>query len=811
MGRVAHLRNVFEYAGAFLFNRRLVSAMTHPSGTAALGTATFLADGGEMGRRIREFDWSATALGAAAQWPASLKTVVRLMLTTNHAVFVFWGPDLICLYNDAYSRSLGKEQHPSILGMKGPQAWAIAWDVIAPQIALVTSGRGATWYENQRIQIQRHGRLEETYWTYSYGPILDDDAPNGVGGTLVLTTETTKHVVAQKQLRSAEARWRSLFEQAPGFVAILAGSSHRYEFANLRYRELIGARELIGRTVLQVLPEFESQGIIGLLDGVYETGIPFNGTEVAVRLESGTDAREQQHYLDFVYQPIRDDDGTVTGIFVQGSDVTRRVLSNVRLTESEARYRALVEQLPGGAVFVIDESLRFMTAGGEALTGAKLTPQHFVGRTVSEVFDTETVTAFTPNIRKAFGGTAFEVEHQTFGRFYLTRGTPLRTASGTVYGVLAVSYDITDRRAIEEQLRTASVRLAGVMAAGEVGVWWWDMSTNIVDHDRNLARLYGLGDGIASTVEEHFAVIAPEDRPVLEAAIALARTTGHFYVREYRVLGPDGSVRWLGARGQLQRDAQGNFSVMTGLAIDITDLKVLEESLKASDKQKDRFLAMLAHELRNPLAPLLNAAVILESDSISSGDLAWCRDVIGRQTRQMALLLDDLLDISRITHGRLWLDRRTVPFAGIVEAAIETVQPILTSRGHRLHIDLPLTPLSVHVDPDRIAQALANLLGNAAKYTEPGGDIYLHAREHDGLVEIRVRDSGIGLAADDRDRIFSMFSQVDPAGGRARSGLGIGLSLVRGLVELHDGKIDVHSAGLGHGSTFTVRLPAPAH
>lgn len=479
----------------------------------------------------------------------------------------------------------------------------------------------------------------------------------------------------------------------------------------------------------------------------------------------------------------------MAGIFVQGSDVTRRVLSNVRLTESEARYRALVEQLPGGAVFVIDESLRFMTAGGEALTGAKLTPQHFVGRTASEVFDTETVAAYTPNIRKAFDGTAFEVGHQTFGRFYLTRGTPLRTASGTVYGVLAVSYDITDRRAIEEQLRTASVRLAGVMAAGEVGVWWWDMSTNIVDHDRNLARLYGLGDVIASTVEEHFAVIAPEDRPVLEAAIALARTTGHFYAREYRVLGPDGSVRWLGARGQLQRDAQGNFSVMTGLAIDITDLKVLEESLKASDKQKDRFLAMLAHELRNPLAPLLNAAVILESESISSGDLAWCRDVIGRQTRQMALLLDDLLDISRITHGRLWLDRRTVPFAGIVEAAIETVQPILTSRGHRLHIDLPLTPLSVHVDPDRIA----------------------HAREHDGLVEISVRDSGIGLAADDHDRIFSMFSQVDPAGGRARSGLGIGLSLVRGLVELHDGKVDVHSAGLGHGSTFTVRLPAPAH
>ncbi len=782
--------------------------MSHPSGATALGPASFLAGGGEMGQRIRDFDWAATSLGEAEHWPAPLKTVVRMMLNTNHAMFVFWGPDLICLYNDAYSRSLGEEQHPSILGMKGPEAWAIAWDVIAPQIALVTSGQGATWHENQRIPMQRHGQLEETYWTYSYGPIHDDHAPSGVGGTLVLTTETTEHMVAQRRLQSAELRWRSLFEQAPGFVAILQGPTHCFEFANPLYRVLIGGRDCIGHNLIDVLPEIEAQGILALLDAVYQDGVPFRGTAVPVTLTTGDAGVAHTRYLDFVYQPLRDDAGRITGIFVQGSDVTDRVDSSTALIDSEARYRALAERLPGAAVFVIDDSMRFVMAGGEALLTAERAPQDFVGHRIDEVFDAETVAAYAPNLRAAFNGIAFEVEHRTFGRYYLTRGTPLRTVSGTVYGVLAVSSDITDRRRVENQLRTANGRLAGVMSAAEIGVWWWDMDTTVVGHDRNLARLYNLGDVVTSTVAQHVASIADEDWPIVEAAIANAKATGTFYIREYRIRDAEGVVRWLGARGRMQHDPVSGHEILTGLVIDITDLKVLEESLKASDKQKDRFLAMLAHELRNPLAPLLNAAAILETDPISSRDLAWCRDVIGRQTRQMALLLDDLLDISRITHGRLWLERRAVSLTTIIDAAIETVTPILNAREHRLRIDVPDEPLMLNVDPDRMAQVLANLLGNAAKFTEPGGDIELQARDCDGVVEIVVRDSGIGLAADDYEHIFSMFSQVDAVAGRSRAGLGIGLSLVRGLIELHDGDISVHSDGLGRGSAFTVRLPA---
>lgn len=784
--------------------------MSHASGATVLGAASFLAEGGEMGQRIRDFDWAATSLGEAERWPAPLKTIVRMMLTTNHAVFVFWGPDLICLYNDAYSRSLGSEQHPSILGMKGPDAWAIAWDVIAPQIALVTSGQGATWHENQRIPIQRHGRLEETYWTYSYGPIHDDGAPNGVGGTLVLTTETTEHVFAQRRLQSGEARWRSRFEQAPGFVAILEGPTHCFEFANPPYRELIGGRDCIGRNVIDVLPEAESHGFLALLDRVYHDGVPFLGTAVPLTLTAPSDGIARTRYLDFVYQPIRDDSGRITGVFAHGSDVTDRVNASSALIDSEARYRALAEQLPGGAVFVIDESLRFVMAGGEALLTAERVPQDFVGRTIDEVFDAGTVAAYAPHLRDAFNGNAFEVEHRTFGRYFLTRGTPLRTVSGTVYGVLAVSSDITDRRRVENQLRTANGRLAGVMSAAEIGVWWWDMDTTVVGHDRNLARLYNLGDVVTSTLEQHTANIAAEDWHIVEAAVVNAKATGTFYIREYRIRDADGQVRWLGARGRVERDPVSGHDVLTGLVIDITDLKVLEESLRTSDRQKDRFLAMLAHELRNPLAPLLNAVTMLEADPISSRDLAWCRDVIGRQTRQLAFLLDDLLDISRITHGRLWLERRDVSLSSIIEAAIETVTPILNAREHRLHIDVPDEPLSLYVDPDRMAQVLANLLGNAAKFTEPGGDIELQARECNGVVEIVVRDSGIGLAADDHEHIFSMFSQVDPAAGRPRSGLGIGLSLVRGLVELHDGDISVHSDGPGHGSAFTIRLPALA-
>ena len=507
----------------------------------------FLAGGGEMGGRIRDFDWRATPLGDPAGWPAGLRTVVRTMLTTHHPQFVFWGADAICLYNDAYRRSIGPEKHPAILGRPARDAWADLWPIVGPQIDHVMSGRGSTWHENQRVPMLRHGRVEDVWWTYSYGPIDDDAADSGIGGVLVLCTETTGQIAGQQRLAAAEARWRSLFEQTPGFVCILDGPEHRFEFANAPYLALVGGRDVIGKTVADALPEVVAQGFIGLLDDVYRSGEAFHGRSMRLELDAGDGA--QTRYVDFVYQPVRDDAGAVRGVFVQGSDVTDRVAAAVALADSQARWRALAEQLPGGAVFVVDRDLRYRMAGGEALATLGVESSEFVGRTIADVVGRDAAGFFEPHYRRALAGEAFEVEHREGERYYLTRGTPLRADDGSVYAALAASYDITARRAVEEELRRASARLDGVMAAADVGVWSWDLH-DAATPDAPVAvdaehAVYDVRAMAHATLAEHLATVHPDDRAAVHAAVAAARAGERYDVREYRVRGAAGAWRWL--------------------------------------------------------------------------------------------------------------------------------------------------------------------------------------------------------------------------------------------------------------------------
>jgi signal transduction histidine kinase/ActR/RegA family two-component response regulator len=232
-----------------------------------------------------------------------------------------------------------------------------------------------------------------------------------------------------------------------------------------------------------------------------------------------------------------------------------------------------------------------------------------------------------------------------------------------------------------------------------------------------------------------------------------------------------------------------------------------QEALKAADRRKDEFLATLAHEMRNPLAPIRHAVKVLESKDLESAQYTWARDIIGRQVRRMALLLDDLLDISRITQGRLDLKIETVTLSSLVEAALETARPLLDSKRHALTVELPAQPVLLSVDPLRISQALSNLLTNAAKYTDVGGRIVVSAEVLTAEVRMSVKDDGIGVEAEALPGLFEMFSQVNSAIARSEGGLGIGLALVKGLVGLHQGWVELRSEGRGLGSEFIIHLP----
>jgi signal transduction histidine kinase/CheY-like chemotaxis protein len=255
-------------------------------------------------------------------------------------------------------------------------------------------------------------------------------------------------------------------------------------------------------------------------------------------------------------------------------------------------------------------------------------------------------------------------------------------------------------------------------------------------------------------------------------------------------------------------DAQGRVTGIFAQGHDVTEQVQATLSLKAADQRKDEFLATLAHELRNPLAPIGQAAQLAGMSQASPEQRAWALALIQRQTRHMALLIDDLLDVARISQGKLVLRLQPVDLREVVNGALETARPALDSRGHALLLDLPDAPVRVHADPVRLAQVLSNLLSNAAKYTDRGGRIELRVEQRPDEVLLRVKDNGIGLSAQDRARVFGMFAQVHSAIDRAEGGLGIGLALSRGLMGLHGGRIEVHSEGPGRGSEFIAILPA---
>jgi len=257
----------------------------------------------------------------------------------------------------------------------------------------------------------------------------------------------------------------------------------------------------------------------------------------------------------------------------------------------------------------------------------------------------------------------------------------------------------------------------------------------------------------------------------------------------------------------LQRANQELESANRSLQTEVTERTRVELALKEADRHKDEFLAMLAHELRNPLAPIHNAVALMHRTSLSDPQLVWSRDVIGRQLSHLTRLVDDLLDVSRITRGKINLNKEVLELRALVARTVETVQPLFEERGHTLKVEIPDGVLSVLGDPTRLTQALGNVLGNAAKYTERGGKIAIEAVQSGSEIELRVRDNGIGIPPDLMPMIFNLFTQLDRTSGPAQSGLGIGLALVQRLVEMHGGSVTAHSDGPGRGSEFVIRLP----
>lgn len=397
----------------------------------------------------------------------------------------------------------------------------------------------------------------------------------------------------------------------------------------------------------------------------------------------------------------------------------------------------------------------------------------------------------------------------TFGRrIYDYLLVPVLGADGNVEAVAGTTRDVTERKQAEEALQQARLQLESALLAAEIGTFVWDIVADRLHGDRNFTALFGirLDETGAAPLADFVSVIHPDDRARVLALVERALETGD-YEAEYRII-VDGRERWFIARGKVERDEEGRPIRFPGVLLDITERKQAEEALREADRRKDEFLAILSHELRNPLAPIRQSIALLKEPDAAPRDAQRARDIIDRQSRHMARLLDDLLDLSRITRGVLELRKEPVELGALVDAAVEAAQPLIETRRHSLVLDLPEAPVTFEADGLRLAQVISNLLTNSAKYTDPGGQIRLEARMQRGDIVISVHDNGVGISPDMVPRMFQMFSQEKSTLERSQGGLGIGLALVRGLVELHGGTVDARSAGVGLGSEFTVRLPA---
>ena len=381
-------------------------------------------------------------------------------------------------------------------------------------------------------------------------------------------------------------------------------------------------------------------------------------------------------------------------------------------------------------------------------------------------------------------------------------------------GAVIVLLDIDEIKRGQEALRENQAQLRLALEAGSAGTWHGDLKTRKVFWDDLTSKILGLAAPDELSRAKIVDSVHPDDLQKLKLAGERAIVAHEQFTEEIRVVRTDGESICLLVSGQASYSEADEPLLMSGICIDITERKRLLaaeqlhiDELKEIDRRKDIFLAMMAHELRNPLAPLLNAAHMLGLPTITPAQAGWCREVIDRQVKQMARLLDDLLDVSRITRNVLQFRAERTELGKVIADAIEESGPLIEEAEHELSVDLPGDAVSLNADAVRLTQVFSNLLNNAAKYTRPGGRIGLSARRENDFVTVSVKDSGSGIAPELLPQVFEIFTRGDLPGTAAYSGLGIGLTLAKRLVEMHGGSIEAKSGGPGKGSEFIVRLP----
>ncbi|MGK5024171.1 PAS domain-containing protein [Janthinobacterium sp. RB2R34] len=786
--------------------------------------------GGITGELVRKLDWSATSLGAISGWPANLRTSVDIVLNSPMAMVLMWGPEHVMIYNDEYIR-IAAGRHPAALGSTVAEVWPEIWDWHAPILA--AGLRGETQVVREKALPLLHGGMPvEQYFDLFYTPV--HGAGGQADGVLCTALELTARD-ANRRVAEERGLLRALFEQAPSFMAVLRGPQHVFELANEHYLRLVGRSELLGKSVEEALPEVRKQGFIDLLDEVYRTGVPFKGRQLMVELNTA-DGKQRQRHVDFVYQPIKDDDGVVGGILVEGSDVTQRIESEERLSlAQQAGGIGTFEWFPESGK--MDVSPTFRRIWGIA-DDAFVTQQLLVGlidpRDLDKVGSSRMELAQNPleyveyRVRRPLDG---EV------RWIARQGEVVDGPAPGQRRYVGVSFDVTERRLIENELHASQERMAAIFGQASVGL-------SELGLDGSFQRVNGaLCTMLGRTSEQLLSmnmndIMHPDDVPGNTLLFRRLVETGESFSLEKRYLKPDGMQVWVSSNVSRLVDEHGQTRALIAVKTDITERRRIEKAL---------------HELNETLEHRVEQEVSERTKAEDALRQAQKMEAVGQLTGGIA---HDFNNVLQIISGNLHLLHHLSGDDGVMRQRLDTAIAAV-ERGAKLSSHLlafarrqPLQPVvadlsrvvrnmdallrralgeaidivlvggaglwNTLVDRSQIENVILNLAINArdamdgaGKLTIEMGNVVLDEQYVHNLdmaagqyVMLSVTDTGKGMSGPVLQRAFEPFFTTKPEG----AGTGLGLSMAYGFVKQSRGHIRIYSEP-GHGTGVKIYLP----
>jgi PAS domain S-box-containing protein len=785
---------------------------------------TFGAGGGQLGKMIDEFDWNATSLGPIAGWPAAMRTTVELVLRSTAPIATMWGREGLMIYNEGYA-AIAASRHPAMLGSPICGAWPEAATFNANVLDKVLAG-GTLSYHEQPMTLERDGRSAQCWFDLDYSPVPGADGD--VLGVMAVVAESTAKVKAEAGLDAEHSRQRAIFQQAPGFVAQLTGPDHIFALVNAAYSALIGGRPVLGRPVRTALPETVPQGFVKRLDAVYRSGEPYAAIAAPLWLSQGGNER-RLYYIDFVYQPLRNEDGSVTGIFVQGHDVTEQVLAEQAQRTSEARFLSFAKAIPhhvwsagadGRNDWFSEHVYAYSGLGFDALGG--------IGWTAI-VHPDDLAEVSTRWAIAVASGSTYEAEmrlraHDGSYRWHLSRAVPLRGEDGEVSGWVGTNTDIEGRKQDERRLEHLNASLEQQVSQRTAERdRMWRLSKDVMLVARFDGRVEAVSPAFGSLLgwsdsdlvgRNFLDLVHPDDQAATEAQMSSLGEGHYVYKFENRFRRKDGN--WC----LLSWSAAPDAAFIHAIGRDITadreqaeQMRRTELALQQSQKMETigKLTGGVAHDFNNLLQIISGNLQLLEVHCVGNEGQRWIANARSA-VEKGAKLASYLLAFGR----RQPLEPRVVKVSRVVMGMEDMLR---RSLGEEIEIELVISGglWNTSVDVAQVENAVLNLainardaMGGAGRLTIEANNAVLddlYCRNHADVapgqyVMIGVTDTGAGMVSEVLRQAFEPFFSTKDEG----KGSGLGLSMVYGFVKQSGGHVKIYSEP-GQGTTVKIYLP----